>query len=344
MKKNKKDPDFWFYARSFLHTYLPKVRNLSQNTIESYKQSLTYYIDYLKDQKGIERQEVTFECLCRKNVKNYLVWMHEVQKLAVKTCNLRLTALKSFMEYCAAEDISLVTVFNDLCSVRGMKEQKKAILYMSHEAIQVLLKTPKTDTKKGRRNRIMLIMLYDTAARAQELVDITLRDLHIINVKSPFVTLSGKGSKSRNVPLMAKTVEHIKQYLQEFYPHPDTYDAPLFFSMRDGKPHSLSTDSLNLILGSYAEQARLFCQQIPQHVHCHLIRKTRAMHLHQQGMPLTIIMEMLGHQSLSTTSSFYAFATLDMIHEAIKKTTPETIAEAPIWKKKDTSEMLYSLD
>ena len=179
--KNKKGPDFWFYVRSFLHTYLPKVRNLSQNTIESYKQSLTYYVDYLKDQMGIERQEVTFECLCRKNVKNYLVWMHEVQKLAVKTCNLRLTALKSFMEYCAAEDITLVAIFNDLCSVRGMKEQKKAILYMTHEAIQVLLKTPKTDTKKGRRNRMMLIMLYDTAARAQELVDITLRDLHIVN-------------------------------------------------------------------------------------------------------------------------------------------------------------------
>ena len=344
MKKNKKGPDFWFYARSFLHTYLPKVRNLSQNTIESYKQSLTYYVDYLNDQMGIERQEVTFECLCRKNVKNYLVWMQEVQRLAVKTCNLRLTALKSFMEYCAAEDITLVAIFNDLCSVRGMKEQKKAILYMTHEAIQVLLKTPKTNTKKGRRNRMMLIMLYDTAARAQELVDIALRDLHIINVKSPFVTLSGKGNKRRNVPLMEKTVKHIQQYLQEFHPYPDTYDAPLFFSMRDGKPHSLSTDSLNLILGSYADQARSVCQQIPQHVHCHLIRKTRAMNLHQQGMPLTIIMEMLGHESLSTTSSFYAFATLDMIYEAIKKTTPEAIAEAPIWKNKDISEMLYSFD
>lgn len=143
---------------------------------------------------------------------------------------------------------------------------------------------------------------------------------------------------------MEKTVEHINQYLQEFHSHPDTYDAPLFFSMRDGKPHSLSTDSLNLILGSYAAQARSVCQQIPQHVHCHLIRKTRAMNLHQQGMPLTIIMEMLGHESLSTTSSFYAFATVDMIHGAIKKTSPEAIAEAPIWKNKDISEMLYSFD
>lgn len=341
--KNRNDDNFWLYARSFLHVYLPKVRNLSHNTIDSYKQSMTYYIDYLKNQMGIERRDVTFDCLNRKNVKNYLVWMNEVQNLAVKTCNLRLTALKSFMEYCSDEDITLVSIYNDVRSVRGMKEPKKTILYMTNDAIEALLKTPKTDTKKGRRNRMMFIMLYDTAARAQELVNITLRDLHLSNVKSPFVTLTGKGNKSRNVPLMEKTIEHLNHYLQEFHPHPNN-DDPLFYSIRDGRPHALSTDSANLLLGNYAKQARSICSEIPRHVHCHLIRKTRAMNLYQQGMPLTIIMEMLGHKNLSTTSNFYAFATVDMIHEAMKKTTPKAVAETPIWKNKDIQDMLYSLD
>jgi site-specific recombinase XerD len=134
------------------------------------------------------------------------------------------------MEYCADEDITLVSVYNEVCSVRGMKEHKKSILYMTNEAIETLLKTPSTDTVKGRRNRMLLIMLYDTAARAQELVDITLRDLHIVNVKSPFVTLTGKGNKSRNVPLMEKTVAHIKNYLQEFHPHPSTDGKDPLFS------------------------------------------------------------------------------------------------------------------
>ncbi|MDR3583860.1 MAG: tyrosine-type recombinase/integrase [Desulfosporosinus sp.] len=329
--KTQNGSDFWLYARSFLHIYLPKVRNLSQNTIDSYKQSITYYIDYLNNQLGIVRKDVAFECLNRKNIENYLIWMNEVQNLAVKTCNLRLTALKSFMGYCADEDITLVTIFNDVCSVRGMKEHKKAILYMTNEAIEAILKTPRTDTQKGRRNRIMFmmfmmfmmfimfIMLYDTVARAQELVDITLRDLHIVNVKSPFVTLTGKGNKSRNVPLMEKTVAHINLYLQQFHPNPSSDGKdPLFFSLRDGKPHALSTDSVNLLLGHYADQARSICPQIPQHVHCHLISKSRAMSLYRQGMPLTVIMEMLGHENLSTTSNFYAFATLDMIYEAME--------------------------
>lgn len=347
MKKNKKQigPDFWQYARSFLHIYLPRVRSLSQNTIDSYKQSISYYIDYLETQIGVERKDITFDCLTRKHVKDYLVWMNEVQNLTAKTCNLRLTTLKSFMEYCADEDITLVAIYNDVRSVRGLKEQKKAVLYMTNEAIEVLLKTPKTDTKKGRRNRMILIMLYDTAARAQELVDITLRDLHIDNVKMPFITLTGKGDKSRNVPLMEKTVAHINCYLQEFHPHLNTEGgAPLFYSMRGGMPHALSTDSINLLLGKYANLARKICPEIPGHVHCHLIRKTRAMTLYRQGMPLTVISEMLGHESLSTTSNFYAFATLDMIHEAMKKTSPKEAEEAPIWKNQDIKKIIYSLD
>jgi site-specific recombinase XerD len=249
------------------------------------------------------------------------------------------------MEYCADEDITLVTIYNDVCSIRGMKEHKKSVLYMTNEAIETLLKTPKTDTAKGRRNRMMLIMLYDTAARVQELVDITLRDLHLVNVKSPFVTLTGKGNKKRNVPLMEKTVAHINLYLQEFHQHPSTDGKdPLFFSRRDRKHHALSTDSVNLLLGNYANQARSICPQIPQHVHCHLIRKTRAMNLYRQGMPLTVIMKMLGPQNLSTTSNFYAFATADMIYEAMKKTSPEAVAETPVWKNKDIRDILYSLD
>ena len=68
------------------------------------------------------------------------------------------------------------------------------------------------------------------------------------------------------------------------------------------------------------------------------------MNLYQQGMPLTIIMEMLGHENLSTTTSFYAFATVDMIHEAMKRANPEAMAESPVWKAMDFKRMMYTLD
>lgn len=68
------------------------------------------------------------------------------------------------------------------------------------------------------------------------------------------------------------------------------------------------------------------------------------MTLYRQGIPLTVIMEMLGHESLPTTSNFYAFATLDMIHEAMKKTNPVAVEEAPLWKNENFKKLIYSLD
>ena len=91
--------------------------------------------------------------------------MFEIKKWTTKTCNLRITAVKSFLEYCADEDVTLVSVYNDVCSIRSLKEHKKTIKYMSTNAIQALLKAPETNTQKGKRNRMILIFLYDTARK-----------------------------------------------------------------------------------------------------------------------------------------------------------------------------------
>ena len=339
-----KEPDFWKFAKKFLHIYLPKIRNLSPNTIKSYKQGLTIYINYLKSELEIERFEITFDHFTREMIKNYIIWMTETKKWAVKTCNLRITAIKSFLEYCAAEDITLVSVYNDVSSIRNLKEPKKTIKYMSTNSIKALLQAPTTKTIKEKRNRMILILLYDTAARAQELVDITLHDLHISNVKTPFITLKGKGNKYRNVPLMAKTLKHLNIYIEGFHTIKSKGESPLFYSIRDGVPHSLSTDTINLIVKKYSAKARVNCNEVPEYVHCHLIRKTRAMNLYQQGIPLSIIMEMLGHESTATTSNFYAFATVEMIHEAIKKVVPESCDELPIWGNINFSDIRYTLD
>ncbi len=346
MKKNKniKESDFWKLARSFFHIYLPKIRNLSPNTIEAYKQGITIYINYLKSELEIERCEITFDCFTRKMIKNYIIWMIETKIWAVKTCNLRITAIKSFLEYCAMEDITLVSVYNNVSCIRNLKEPKKTIKYMSTNAIKALLQAPTTKTLKEKRNRMILILLYDTAARAQELVDITLQDLHINNGKLPFITLKGKGNKYRNVPLMNKTLKHLEIYIKEFHKIKSNGESPLFYSFRDGVPHALSTDTINLLVKKYSAQARINCNEIPEYVHCHLIRKTRAMNLYQQGIPLSIIMEMLGHESTATTSNFYAFATVEMIHEAIKKIAPVTCDELPIWGDMNFSDIHYTLD
>ena len=88
--KRRNDPDFWKMARSFLHDYMPVVRNLSDKSVDAYKQSLYSYLDFLKVKLDIEQGSVSFECFNRTTVKEYIAWMKSEKNYTVKTINLRL--------------------------------------------------------------------------------------------------------------------------------------------------------------------------------------------------------------------------------------------------------------
>lgn len=338
--KRKKDKSFWQLARNYLHDYMPVIRNLSDKSVEAYKKSLNTYLRFLKESRTIVNEEVTFDAFTRDDIKDFVAWLKE-NCYSPKSINLKLTAIRSFLKYCSEEDFELRGVYSDVCTIKKQKEEKRPIEYLQPAVTTAILSAYDTKKAKHRRNRMMLILLYDTGARVQELSDLNLTSLHL-ETQNPYVTLIGKGRKSRNVPLMEKTVRHLTVYLQEF--HPDNQEAPLLYSLLDGKPHRLSTDSISLVLKTAADIARKTCTDVPDNVHCHLIRKTKAMDLYKNGVPLPFIMQLLGHESMSTTSGFYAFATLEMMSDAMNKATPDWGKEEKLWKRADMKKVLFTLD
>jgi len=333
--------EFWKYVRNYLTVYLPRIRCLSPRTIDSYRQSISMYCTFLKEQSSLEFSKVSFEHVTRDSVIKFIRWLR-VRNCEGSTCNLRISSLKSLLKYCADEDISIYSVYQEVKKIPLMKAAIRPVEYMSEIALKALLAQPDIRTVKGIRNRMIIILLYDTATRVQELVDMKVSDLHLWT-KNPFVIVTGKGGKARSIPLMTKTVAHLKEYLRRFHTiSDDGTSKPLFYSIKTGLPHMLSTDTISVILKNYGEKARCTCPEVPHRVHPHLIRHTRAMHLYKSGLPLSYLAEFLGHVNVNTTD-IYASADIDMLHDALKKTDPELEDEIPLWKDEENLKKLCGL-
>lgn len=271
IKNNTAQKEFWWYIRNYLTVYLSKIRCLSPRTIESYGQSISLYCTFLKDQYNLDFSQIAFEHITRNSVMEFIQWLRG-RDCGISTCNLRLSALKSTFKYCADEDIALYFIYQEIKKIPRMKERKMPVKYMSETALKSLLDQPDIRTMKGLRNRMIMILLYDTGARIQELVEIKVRDLHL-KAGNPFIIVTGKGNKTRSVPLMDKTVAHLKNYIQRFHTQSTKEtDRPFFYSIREGKPYKLSTDAIAVMMKNYGEIARRVCPEVPERVHPHLFR------------------------------------------------------------------------
>ena len=345
--KNKKrkmnnSMQFWTLSKMFVSHQLPDIRNASPNTVKAYRDSINGFIDYLESEKHILRETVTFENFSRANITDFMDWMLNEKKYAKKTCNLRITAIHSLLEFAAHEDSeNLMSIYLGACTVKGVKVSPGPIEYFEGYQMKALLAAPDPGTQIGRRNQMMLILYYDTAARIAELLEMNVSQLHL-DAEIPYLTILGKGRKYRNIPLMDKTVRHLKRYLKDYH-HDGNPDSPLFYARTYGEIHPLSHDTVEKMIKSYSDQCSKTGTFMPGNPHCHMIRKTRAMDLYKNGMPLAHIQQLLGHENMSTTSGFYAFATLETLAKSVISANREETKDGRKWDNEYILKKIYTL-
>ena len=297
-------------VRSFFLVFLPEEQKCSPNTIRSYRKSLELLFDFVKERNSIALNEITFEMMDRNTVSEFLSYLETERNCSISTRNHRLHCIRAFFKYAAQEDITVIAYLEEIQKVKRAKQPETIVEHMSEDAVQAILKQPDTYTEKGKRDAFLLLFLYKTGARVQELVDIRLCDIQL--GKYPKVTIHGKGAKTRSIPLRDDVVQHLKKYLALFHPEQNLFsDQHLFYVTRNQNRKRMTEDNVRKLIAKYGVQARKICKEVPENVHPHLFRHSWAMVLYQNGVDLTLISQWLGHSNLETTL-IYAHADTEL--------------------------------
>ncbi len=329
--------DFFQTVRSYLLEYLPRQRCYKENTAKSYRIALNLLVTYLRTEKKMSVSQIDFDVFDRNLILEYLDWLQETRRCSAATRNHRLMVLRAFFDYAGVIDCTQIALHNEVKKIPPQNTPGKIVEFLSEDALKALLAQPDTNKKIAFRNRFFMILMYETAARCDELLSLKVCDLRL-NSRHPIVHLTGKGGKVRPVGLFPKTVEHTRLYLERLHPDSSTHkDHYLFYTNLHGPNKAMSIDTVETFVRDYGEAARKVCPELPERTHPHQLRHTRAIHLYRDGMPLAVLSEFMGHADTETTK-IYAYADAEMKRAAMEKSEhlrKGVPAPEPIWKGDD---------
>lgn len=325
-----KPTDFSKYLTDFLTRYLPHERGTSTNTIYAYRDTFIAYLTYM-EANGVKAEKLALSDITKTSTIAFLDWLEKERKCSVSTRNLRLAAIHSFFKYLQYQNPDNIYEYQKIMSIGDKKAPKPVMSYLTVEGITLLLQQPDITKARGRRNLALLSLMYDTGARVSEIINITPQ---CVRLNKPYtIIITGKGNKTRVVPVLEEQLTILKTYMTENgLLLPENMQHPLFTNCWGQK---LTRAGISEILGTYVKMARGRNPiLIPEKISCHSLRHSRAMHLLQAGVNLVYIRDLLGHANIQTTE-IYARADSKMKREAIEKAytkvTPDCKVK-PIWQ------------
>jgi site-specific recombinase XerD len=310
MKTNK----FSILLSTYFLKYIPERTGYSSNTTKAYRDTFILFFKYHKESLNFKPEKIDFTTINQELIENFLLWLKTDKNYSVSSINQRLAGIRAFFRYVQMEAPEYMELCNSIIGIKSKRIPVKPMNYLSIDAIKLLLSIPDTSRKYGIRNLALLTLLYDSGARVQELADLLKND---IRIKTPTtVQLTGKGDKTRIIPIMPQTAKILKIYMNDTrWFKSDDFNTPLFFNKKGDK---LTRAGIAYILNKYVSIAKL---EYPEHfcsaVSPHTLRHSKGMHLLEGGVNLIYIRDFLGHSSVVTTE-IYAKSNPEVKRKAIE--------------------------
>jgi site-specific recombinase XerD len=307
-QSNKEAYKIAYYIHSWLSEYAPSLKSGSSHTLKSYSHTLSLFVSFLESDKKIVPSAFCSGCFSRNVIEEWILWLKNKRNNSPETCNNRLASMRAFLKYLGDRDISFLYLSQEASQIPRQKTLRKKINGMSKKAVQALMSVPDISTGTGRRYLVMLIVMYSTAARIDELLSMKIQHLHL-EADQPNVTVIGKGGKIRTLYLLPKAVAHLKRYLSEFHSERSTSESYIFYSRNTGITGKMSQEAINKQLKKYAVSAHAICDEVPVDLHAHQIRHAKASHWLEDGMNIVQISFLLGHSNIQTTMAYLDITT-----------------------------------
>lgn len=316
-------------VQSFFTIALPQ-RGMSPLTILSYRDAMKLLLRFVAERKRRPVVRLEVADLDLAVVRDFLEHLEKKRGNEIATRNNRLAAIRSFFAFVAAEEPAFADHCRRICTVPLKRAPVRAIPYLEQDEMQALLAAPDRVTASGRRDHAMLLFLYNTGGRVQELIDVRAADLQLSRPRQ--VLLRGKRKKERICPLWASTASVLRRLLDEAGIALSS-DEKVF---RNAQGEPITRFGVDHLLKKHAVAAAARVPSLNRkRVSPHVIRHTAAVHLLNSGVDVNVIRSWLGHVDLRTTN-IYAEIDLTTKRKAIEACAPTGAngrGRHPSWKR-----------
>ena len=304
----------------FFQEYLPTLRGMSAHTIHSYRDALVLYLRFVAEHRQRPIEQLDFDDLTATEVGHFLAALEKERGNKVATRNVRLAALHTFARFAVGEYPEAMVELQRILAIpfkRGAG--RPPVEYLEEEEVEALLKLPRGASLAERRDHALFALMFNTGARVQEVLDLTVSD---IRLEPPYqVRLRGKGDKVQSCPIWARTAERLRGLIERKSPPVDS-DSPLFTNRRGRK---LTRFGVRYLLN---KRVKACADEVPtlrnKRIHPHSLRHTTAIHLLKAGVDFATISQYLGHATLTTTMQ-YARADIDTKRQALSQVFPDVM-------------------
>ena len=318
-------------VHSFFLDHLVTVKGLRPASVRSYRDTIRLLLCFVAEQQGTKITKLTVQDLSFERVLGFLRYLENDRHNHARTRNQRLAALHTLFDYIAGREPEMLATCQQVTAIPMKRAAPAETHFLERDEVEALLRHLPRTGRLALRDHTLLLFLYNTGARAQEVADLRAGNLEL--GENAVVRLHGKGDKWRTCPLWHQTATLLAELL-DASGEPPAADLPVFASVTGD---ALTRFGIYKIVRRHA--GHLDNARTNRRVSPHIFRHTAAMHLLEAGVEINVIRGWLGHADLTTTNRYAEISTRAKMAALRTTEPPGTSAGSrprPAWRSDES--------